>query len=248
MIIAVCFIISIVIAYLSGSISSAILVCRIFDLPDPRLHGSKNPGATNVLRLAGKKYAGIVLITDMLKGFFPVMLAHMMGGSVMMIGWTCFAAVLGHMFPIFFDFKGGKGVATAIGALLAFNFMLGVMIIATWALIANFSKHSSLASIVSFVLAPLYSLLVFGSPMAVIPLICISIFIVYKHQDNISRLMNGTESTISFSHKKTEEPIVSRNEEPAPVVKAPETPIKKAVAAKKKPVPAKKKPKKTETK
>ena len=240
MIVALVFIISILIAYLSGSICSAVLVCRLFDLPDPRLHGSKNPGATNVLRLAGKKYAAFVLITDMLKGFLPVLFAQMMGGSVIIVGWTCFAAVFGHMYPVFFDFKGGKGVATALGALLAFNFMLGVMVIATWAIIANFSKHSSLASIASFILAPIYSLFTFGSQIAVMPLMCISIFIVYKHRDNISRLINGTESTISFHHKKHLAPIASNDAEHAPITAAKVARVKKASATLKKTAPTKK--------
>ena len=260
MIVALGFIISIVIAYLSGSICSAVLVCRLFDLPDPRLHGSKNPGATNVLRLSGKKYASIVLITDMLKGFLPVLFVQMMGGGVILVGWTCFAAVFGHMYPVFFDFKGGKGVATALGALLAFNFMLGVIVIATWAIVANISKHSSLASIISFILAPIYSLFVFGNQIAVLPLMCICIFIIYKHRDNISRLINGTESTISFHHKKHHAPLASNDAEHAPIAEVKEAPVKKAsstvkkdalakktVTTKKKATTAKKKPSKPET-
>ena len=195
------FLFNAVVAYLVGSISSAVIVCRLCDLPDPRLEGSKNPGATNVLRLAGKQYAAIVLLADMLKGLLPVLLAQLLGAGPVIVGFTCFAAVLGHMFPIFFDFKGGKGVATAIGALLGFHFLLGVMVIVTWLLIANFTRYSSLASIVSIILAPFYSLFVVHSIIAFPPLMCIAIFVLYQHRENITRLIDGKESKINFHHK-----------------------------------------------
>lgn len=188
----------VVVAYLIGSICSAVIVCYIFDLPDPRLEGSKNPGATNVLRIAGKQYAIIVLIVDMLKGLLPVLLAKVMGAGAIAISFTCLAAVLGHMYPFFFGFKGGKGVATAIGALLGFHFILGVMAIVTWLLVANIWRYSSLASIFTMTLTPLYSLFAVGSAKAFLPLSIITILIIYQHRENIARLIDGTESRITF--------------------------------------------------
>lgn len=201
------FLFCIVLAYLIGSICSAVIVSYLFDLPDPRLEGSKNPGATNVLRLAGKQYAIIVLAFDMLKGLLPVLLAKMLMADPITVGFTCFAAVLGHMYPVFFDFKGGKGVATALGALLGFHFLLGVAVIATWLLIANFFRYSSLASIISMSLAPLYSLGIVHNLSAFPPLMCIAIFILYKHRDNITRLIDGTESKINLTPTRSLPPI-----------------------------------------
>lgn len=204
------FLFNVVVGYLVGSVCSAVIVSRVFDLPDPRQEGSKNPGATNVLRLAGKQYAIIVLLADMLKGLLPVLLAKMLDGGPVIVGFTCFAAVLGHMYPVYFNFKGGKGVATAMGALLGFHFILGVMVIATWLLIANFTRYSSLASIISMVLAPFYSLYAVQGFEAFPPLMCIALFVIYKHRDNITRLMDGTESKIDFSSKSR--PKVAINE------------------------------------
>lgn len=201
MITVLVFIIDIIVAYLVGSLSTAIIVSRLFNLPDPRANGSKNPGTTNVLRLAGKKYAAIVLIGDMLKGLLPLLLAHLLGSGPTLLGFTCLAAVFGHMYPVFFDFKGGKGVATALGAFLGFHFMMGVVIIATWLLIANFSRYASLASIIAITFAPFYSLLVVGNLSAFLPLICITIFVLYQHRDNISRLINGDEPKIDLGKK-----------------------------------------------
>lgn len=184
--------------YLSGSVCSAVIVSRIFSLPDPRIAGSQNPGATNVLRLAGKKYAAIVLLTDMLKGLFPVLLAKALDAEPFTISLTCFAAVMGHMYPIFFGFNGGKGVATAMGALLGLYFLLGVVVIATWLLIANFTRYASLASIVSIALAPLYSILIIGKLDIFPPLFFIALFVLYKHRNNITRLIDGEEPKIQF--------------------------------------------------
>lgn len=197
------FIFDITVAYLVGSLSSAIIVCKLNNLPDPRTKGSKNPGATNVLRLAGKKYAAIVLVTDMLKGLLPVLLAQWIGSNPTTLGFTCLAAVIGHIYPVFFQFKGGKGVATALGAFLGLHFMMGVVIIATWLTVANFSRYSSLASILAITFAPFYSLFVFGNMDAFLPLAIITIFVLYQHRDNISRLMVGEEPKISFKRSKS---------------------------------------------
>lgn len=208
------FLIDITIAYLVGSLCSAVIVSRIFNLPDPRAKGSKNPGATNVLRLSGKKYAFIVLVADMLKGLLPVLLAHALHSNSSMLGYTCFAAVFGHMYPVFFGFKGGKGVATAIGAFLGFHFIMGSVIIATWLLIANLSRYSSLASIIAIVFAPFYSLFAVGNLNAFFPLALITIFVLYQHRNNITRLIDGTEPKINLG--KTIKDIEKVEPEPKP--------------------------------
>lgn len=190
------------IGYLMGSICSAVIICRLFALPDPRLEGSKNPGATNVLRIAGKQYALIVLIGDLLKGTIPVLIAKIFTADPTLIGFTALAAVIGHMYPVFFEFKGGKGVATALGALLGFQFIIGVMTCATWLLVANFSRFSSLASIVSISLAPFYTLFLIGQPGTFPPLFTIALLVIWKHKRNIAQLINGEEPKIKLkSHK-----------------------------------------------
>ncbi len=190
-----------IIGYLIGSISSAVIICRLFDLPDPRTEGSKNPGATNILRLAGKQYAVVVLLIDMIKGFLPVFLAVFLNSEPITIACTCLAAVLGHMYPVFFNFHGGKGVATAIGALLALHFMLGVMVIATWLIAARLTRYSSVASLISLLLAPLYSLFIFQNLSVFLPIMSIAFAILYQHRDNVTRLMDGHESKINFGHQ-----------------------------------------------
>lgn len=208
------FVLLMVIGYLSGSLCSAVIVSRLFGLPDPRTAGSANPGATNVLRLSGKKYALMVLVADMLKGLLPVLLAKTLHASPTTIGFTCFAAVLGHMYPVFFGFKGGKGVATALGAFLGLDFILGVVVIATWLLVINFSRYSSLASIIAIVLAPIYSF-IFGNHLTTIPpLIFITMFILYKHGDNITRLMDGQEPKINLDKNTLQEELSAALSEP----------------------------------
>lgn len=192
----------VLIGYLCGSVCSAIIVSRIFSLPNPCTEGSKNPGATNVLRLAGKKYAAIVLFCDMLKGLLPVLLAQLLHASPGALGFTCLAAVLGHMYPVFFDFKGGKGVATALGALLGLHFIMGVVVIAIWLLVANFTHYSSLASLVSLSLAPLFAIVSIHSLDAFPPLLLITVLVIYKHRKNITRLMDGNEPKIALGKQK----------------------------------------------
>lgn len=212
------FIAVILIAYLCGSVSSAILVSRIFDLPDPRTEGSKNPGATNVLRLAGKKYAAMVLLGDVFKGIIPVVIARLLDLGPLALGFTCFAAVMGHMYPVFFEFKGGKGVATAIGAMLALNLILGVLVITTWLAVANYSRYSSLASIISIGLSPLYALATIGRFDIIVPLFFIVIFILYQHRNNITRLIDGEEPKVRFRSNEiaevTEEIITEQQQNP----------------------------------
>ncbi|MGL6028789.1 MAG: glycerol-3-phosphate 1-O-acyltransferase PlsY [Legionella sp.] len=184
--------------YLMGSICSAVIVCRMFNLPDPREQGSKNPGATNVLRIAGKKYAAIVMLADLLKGTIPVVIAKSLGLSPTAAAFVGLAAVIGHMYPLFFEFKGGKGVATALGALLGFNLIVGALVAGTWLLMARFFRYSSLASIVSITLSPLFALLVVPQIGIFPPLLFMAILIVFKHLNNITRLMDGTEPKIKL--------------------------------------------------
>ena len=204
------FLFNVVVAYLVGSICSAVIVCRLFDLPDPRTKGSRNPGATNVLRIAGKQYAVMVLVADMLKGLLPVLLARMLDAGPLTIGFTCLAAVLGHVYPIFFGFKGGKGVATAIGAFLGFHFIMGVMVIATWLLVANFSRYSSLASIISMILAPFYLLFTIRGLDPFIPVFFITLIILYQHRENITRLIDGKETKINFRPKTPDDNAIEK--------------------------------------
>jgi len=179
-----------------GSICSAVIVCRLFNLPDPREGGSKNPGATNVLRLAGKQYAAIVLLVDFIKGLLPVLLASYLEASPQVISFTVLAAVLGHVYPIFFDYRGGKGVATAMGALMGYQFIVGVMVAVTWLLVVKFTRYSSLASLISITLSPLYSLLLIHTLSTFPALFFLAVLILYKHRNNIIRLMDGTEPKV----------------------------------------------------
>jgi len=189
----------VIIAYAIGSICSAVIVCKIFTLPDPRTTGSNNPGATNVLRIAGKKYAILVLVADMLKGFLPVLIGQLLGMHQSFLAFLACAAVVGHIYPIFFQFKGGKGVATAIGALLGLNITLGILTVIIWGITAKLTKLSSLASIVAIILAPFISLFCYGNASAFIPLTLIMALTLYTHRSNISRIMNGTEPKIGVT-------------------------------------------------
>ncbi|MCC5791624.1 MAG: glycerol-3-phosphate 1-O-acyltransferase PlsY [Legionellaceae bacterium] len=192
-------IVIIIAAYGIGSISSAIIMARLFDLPDPRLEGSKNPGATNMLRLAGKKYAAVVMAVDLLKGFLPLIIAKLLAVNTLTLGYVALAAVLGHMFPLFFSLRGGKGVATAIGAALGLQFILGFMVAATWLIVARLSHYSSLASMIAMMLMPLYAVYTTGHITLVTPLFFITLLILYKHRENINRLIDGEESKIDFA-------------------------------------------------
>ncbi|WP_392537937.1 glycerol-3-phosphate 1-O-acyltransferase PlsY [Legionella sp. 227] len=194
------FIFLVVLAYLMGSFCSAVIVSKTFSLPDPRIEGSKNPGATNVLRLAGKKYAALVMVTDILKGTIPVLIAKLLDASPATVGFTALAAVIGHMYPVFFDFKGGKGVATAIGALLGFHFLVGVLVAATWLLVAKFSRYSSLASITAIGFSPFYSLLLIQRLDIFPPIFIMALLVLYKHKDNIVRLIDKKEPKIKLKN------------------------------------------------
>lgn len=185
----------IIAAYLLGSISSAILICKILGLPDPRTTGSNNPGATNVLRMSNKLTAATVLFLDILKGTVPVWGAYFLQVEPLYLGIIGMAACLGHMYPIFFNFQGGKAVATALGTLLPIGLGLGALLIITWISVAKLTKYSSLAAIVTVSLAPVYVFLL--KPLYVYPTLMLSTLIILRHKDNIVRLLKGTESKIS---------------------------------------------------
>jgi glycerol-3-phosphate acyltransferase PlsY len=181
-------------AYLIGSISSAILVCKLLNLPDPRTTGSKNPGATNVYRIGGKYAAISVLIFDILKGTIPVWGAYFLKVEPIYLGLIAIATCLGHMFPIFFNLKGGKAVATAFGVLLPIGLDLGALLIITWLTTAKFTRYSSLAAIVAVSLAPFYTWLL--KPIYTYPVIMLSVLIIFRHKENIIRLLKGIEPKI----------------------------------------------------
>ncbi len=194
----------IIAAYLIGSISSAILICKMLGLPDPRTTGSNNPGATNVLRISNKLTAATVLFLDILKGTVPVwgtyfLYAHFGLEEPIFLGVIGVSACLGHMYPVFFSFQGGKAVATALGTLLPIGVGLGVLLIVTWISVAKLTKYSSLAAIVTVSMAPLYVFLL--KPLYVYPTLMLSALIIFKHKDNIIRLLKGTENKISTKIK-----------------------------------------------
>ena len=195
-------------AYLLGSLSFAVIVSKAFGLNDPRSYGSKNPGATNVLRSGNKAAAVATLLLDGLKGWLPVMLVRWLGadhglgdGSVAAVA---LAAFVGHLYPVFFQFKGGKGVATAAGVLLGIHWVLGLATLATWGIVVFFSRYVSLASMAAAVFAPFFYLL--GDRAAwnadkaiVLALVVIGTLLVYRHRENISKLVKGTESRLDAS-------------------------------------------------
>ncbi|MGO2509990.1 MAG: glycerol-3-phosphate 1-O-acyltransferase PlsY [Vibrio hibernica] len=184
----------IILAYLLGSISSAVLICRVCHLPDPRTQGSKNPGATNVLRVGGKWAAIAVLLCDVLKGMLPVWASYFLNIQPLMLGFIGLAACLGHIYPLFFHFKGGKGVATALGTMAPIGLDLTGMVMATWIVTFFFSRYSSLAAVVTSLLAPFYTWMV--KPQYTIPVAMLSCLIIFRHYQNIKRLIDGSEPKV----------------------------------------------------
>lgn len=188
------------IAYLVGSLSFAVIVSRLMGLADPRSYGSGNPGATNVLRSGSKKAALATLLLDALKGVVPVLLARWLDGA----GWwgpqavagVALAAFLGHLWPVFFRFQGGKGVATAAGVLLALNPALGGITLAVWLGVAWLTRYSSLAALIAAVAAPLAQLLLWGAQPDLLAVVPMSLLLIWRHAPNIRKLLAGTESRI----------------------------------------------------
>ena len=183
-------------SYLIGSLSSAIIVCKIMGLPDPRGKGSGNPGATNVLRFGGKKAAAITLAGDMIKGLIPVLIAKYMGISVEGIALVGLAAFLGHLYPVFFHFKGGKGVATMLGVMFGFSWWIGLATVGTWLFMAKIVKISSLSALVATALAPVYVWIWFNNIEPITVTVVMTVILFWRHRSNIQNMIKGTEDAI----------------------------------------------------
>jgi acyl phosphate:glycerol-3-phosphate acyltransferase len=195
-----------VVAYLIGSISFAVIVSATMGLADPRSYGSGNPGATNVLRSGNKAAAILTLVGDAFKGWFAVWLAGHLGYGPTGIALAAIAVFIGHLYPIFFRFKGGKGVATAAGVLLAIHPVLGGATLLTWLIVAFFFRYSSLAALVAAIFAPLFDVFLFGPSRISLAVAAMSVLLILRHRANISKLLAGKESRIG--EKKRTAPTV----------------------------------------
>jgi glycerol-3-phosphate acyltransferase PlsY len=190
-------------AYLLGSVSFAVVVSKAMGLPDPYTHGSKNPGATNVLRTGNKLAAVLTLLGDAAKGWVAVTIARVVLGDPasesnnMLLGFVAIAVFLGHLYPIFHGFKGGKGVATAAGILFAISWVLGLATLGTWLIVAFFMRYSSLAALCAAAFAPLYFTFLFGVQPMSLAILVMSLLLIYRHRSNIRNLMNGTETRLA---------------------------------------------------
>jgi acyl phosphate:glycerol-3-phosphate acyltransferase len=201
-----------VVSYLIGSISFAVVVSHAMGLADPRSYGSGNPGATNVLRTGNKKAAILTLIGDAFKGWLPVWIVVHYGtsfgldstGYTTAVALSAIAVFLGHLFPVFFKFQGGKGVATAAGVLLAIHPALGVATLLTWIIIAFFFRYSSLAALVAAVFAPFFDVFLFGPSRISLAVLAMSLLLIWRHRANISKLLAGKESRIGEKKKAVE--------------------------------------------
>lgn len=193
----------IVCSYLVGSISSAVVTCRLMGLPDPRTQGSGNPGATNVLRLGGKKAASITLLGDVLKGFLPVWVAAYLIDSPNVLAAVAVAAFVGHIYPVFLNFRGGKGVATALGALIGLAWPVALLAAATWLSTAILSRYSSLSSLTAAVLAPVWGAVLELPNAYLVGISAMSVLLVWRHRANIARLLAGEESKIHLRRHTT---------------------------------------------
>ena len=201
----------VILAYFVGSISTAIVTCKIMGKVDPRTVGSKNPGATNVLRYAGKKAAFFTLLGDVLKGLIPVLVGHVVGLEWPWLGLIGIAAFLGHIYPIYYGFKGGKGVATAIGVYLALHPVIGLVVILTWMISALVFNVSSLSALIAALLAPLYFFLITDSLYLFIILAVMTVIIYWRHRTNIVEIIDGTEDKIVEKGGKMTEEIIEES-------------------------------------
>ena len=204
-------VLAVLVGYLIGSLSFAVIVSRVMGLNDPRTFGSKNPGATNVLRSGNMTAAVVTLLLDAGKGWLPVMLVKWYGkpygleeGAMAMVG---LAAFVGHLYPVFFKFNGGKGVATALGVLLGISWILGLAAAVTWLLMVYFFRYSSLAALTAAILAPMYYIFGDGTvwymnKAVLLSLSLISLFLIYRHAQNIGRLVKGTESRLGKKSRR----------------------------------------------
>jgi len=196
-------ILMVIIAYLCGSLSSAVIISRIYRLPDPRLNGSGNPGATNVLRLGGTTPAILVLVSDILKGTIPVWCSYFLGLEPISLGLITIAACCGHIFPIFFEFKGGKGVATALGSLMPIGLDLTGLLLGSWLVALLITGFSSLAAIIAAVVAPILTFYI--KPQYTIPVAMLCLLIIIRHHANILRLLRGEEPKVWGKFKKKDQ-------------------------------------------
>ncbi len=214
--------IAVAVGYLIGSLSFAVIVSRLFGLADPRSYGSRNPGATNVLRSGHKPAALVTLALDALKGYVPVWLALLLaprfGWGETTIALVGLAAFLGHLWPVFFRFQGGKGVATAAGVLMALQPGLGLATLLSWVIIAAFSRYSSLASIVAAFFAPFYQLLIWGVEPVLLAIVPMCLLLVWRHEGNIRKLLKGTESKLFANAAAVATPVAK------PLAPTPSTP------------------------
>ena len=183
----------IIVAYLFGSISTAIITCKVMGLPDPRSEGSENPGATNVLKIGGKKAAVITLVGDLLKGFIPVLAGVILGADELTLSLIAMAAFLGHLYPLFFGFKGGKGVATAFGVILGLNLPVAAAVLIVWLSVYSIFKLSSLAALSTALVTPLLFFYIDGSLTYTIMSGVISAMLILRHRSNIEKIIDGTE-------------------------------------------------------
>ncbi len=188
-------------AYLIGSISTAIITCKLMQLPDPRSVGSNNPGATNVLRHGGKKAAIITLFGDMLKGLLPVVVASQLTAQPEYLALTGLGAFLGHIFPVYYGFKGGKGVATFYGALLGFHWLAGIAALLVWLFAAAITRYSSLSALLSAASAPVLLYLFTVQPVILLSATLMVLLLYWRHRSNIQNLVRGQENKIG--QKKT---------------------------------------------
>jgi glycerol-3-phosphate acyltransferase PlsY len=204
-----------VVAYLIGSVSFAVIVSSVMGLADPRSYGSKNPGATNVLRSGNKTAAILTLIGDAFKGWVAVWLVSHFGPHYGLddtaIALAAIAVFLGHLYPVFFRFKGGKGVATAAGVLLAINPVLGIATLLTWLIVAFFTRYSSLAALAAAVFAPLFDGFLFGANVIALAIVVMSSLLVWRHRGNIAKLMAGQESRIGDKKKAEAQAAAKRH-------------------------------------
>jgi glycerol-3-phosphate acyltransferase PlsY len=184
------------VGYLLGSVSSAVIVCKLWGLPDPRTTGSYNPGATNVLRIGSKQAAAVTLLGDVLKGFLPVALARWFEADPAIAAAAGLAAFFGHLYPVFFGFQGGKGVATALGVLTGIHWGLGLLLAGTWLVVAKLSKISSLAALTAALLSPLYAYWIVHIPWITAMVTVMAGWLIFRHRDNIRRLLHGEEDRI----------------------------------------------------
>jgi glycerol-3-phosphate acyltransferase PlsY len=188
-------------AYLLGSISAAIIVCKLMGLPDPRTQGSRNPGATNVARIGGKKAAALTLLGDMLKGLLPVLVAHALDAGALILAGTALAAFLGHLYPVFFGFQGGKGVATALGVSFGLHWPAGLAITGIWLVMAVVFRYSSLSALTAIALSPAVFYWLMPEPPVIATMAILAVILFWRHRSNIANLLSGKEDKISFGKK-----------------------------------------------